>query len=57
MQTEDGVKGNDEIRRMEERIRELEHWLGLKAFKALSHQEGFGEVVGRKTDLAPHGRR
>jgi transposase-like protein len=47
VQADDAVTGNTELRRLEERMRELERQLGRKTLEG-----GAGPVAGKKTDVA-----
>ena len=49
---DDDVTGNATVRRMEERIRELERQLGRKTLEAEILQGGAGQVTVKKTDVA-----
>jgi transposase len=48
LQADDGVTGNTELRRMEERVRELERQLGRKTLEVEILKEALGKARARK---------
>ena len=52
MGSDEPVVGSSEVRRLEERIRELERLLGRKTMESRDPPGGAGEVGVKKTELA-----
>ncbi|HEX5868661.1 MAG TPA: transposase, partial [Beijerinckiaceae bacterium] len=52
VQADDAVTGNAELRRLEERMRELERQLGRKTLEVENPEGGAGPCTDKKTDVA-----